>query len=129
MTEYEQVIQKLRSGSNTGVKKAFAKEHVNQADYETIIKIMDRSRRDIVWWAENFFLIRTLDNGKVPIKLYPKQAEFLKFITDNTRIITLAARQTGKCVYKDTKIKIRNKKTGKIEEISILDLYNLFKSK
>ena len=48
--------------------------------------------KDIVWWAENFFHIVTLDKGLTKIKLYPKQKELLEFIVGNRRIITLSAR-------------------------------------
>ena len=48
--------------------------------------------KDIVWWAENFFRIMTVDKGLTTIKLYPKQKEMLKFLVDNTRIISCASR-------------------------------------
>ena len=52
--------------------------------------------KDIVWWAENFFRIITLDKGLTTIKLYPKQKELLNFIVGNNRICLLSCRQTGK---------------------------------
>jgi len=54
------------------------------------------SKRDIVWWAEQFFHIVTLDKGLVKIKLYDKQKELLYHLVDNNRTIVLSARQTGK---------------------------------
>jgi hypothetical protein len=40
----------------------------------------------------------------------------------------LSSRQAGKCFCGDTKVTIRNKKTGKIEEISVIDFYERIKS-
>lgn len=108
-----------------GVKKANQVEYISKDEWEARIKAIARSKRDIIWWAEQFFHIISLDKGLTKIKLYDKQKGLLKHITDNNRIVTLASRQTGKCVYKDTKIKIRNKKTGEISEITILDFFNL----
>ena len=106
-----------------GVKKANVVEQVSKDVYKQRLQCLARSMKDIVWWAENFFRIITLDKGLTTIKLYPKQKELLQHIVDSTRICTLASRQTGKCVYKDTKITVKNKKTGEIQEITLEDFY------
>ena len=38
-----------------------------------MIMAIARSKRDIVWWAENFFRIVSLNTGLSIIKLYDKQ--------------------------------------------------------
>ena len=43
---------------------------------------------------------------------------------DQRRVIALSCRQSGKCVYNKALIKIRNKKTGKVEDITIGDFFN-----
>lgn len=105
-------------------KKANEVEYISQEEYNRRVKIIAKSKRDIIWWAEHFFRIVNMSTGLEIIKLYAKQKELLKFLIDNDRVITLASRQTGKCVYKDSKITIRNKKTGVIEHISVDQLYN-----
>lgn len=40
---------------------------------------------------------------------------------EKSNILILGNSGTGKCVLKNSKVKVRNKKTGKIEEISIED--------
>lgn len=67
-----------------------------------------------------------MDGGKQLIKVYEKQAEMIQAMCDYQRVITLACRQCGKCVYEDSIIKIRNKKTGEIEEITIKDFFERF---
>ena len=112
-----------------GVKKANVVEQVSKDVYKQRLQCLARSMKDIVWWAENFFRIITLDKGLTTIKLYPKQKELLQHIVDSTRICTLASRQTGKCVYKDTKITMRNKTTGEIQEITLEEFYKMSKNK
>lgn len=45
---------------------------------------------------------------------------------NNVLFVYLAAK-AGKCVYGDSKINIKNKKTGKVEEITIKDFFERFK--
>lgn len=79
-----------------GVKKPNQVEYISKNEWEARIQTIAKSKRDIAWWAEQFFHIITLDKGLTKIQLYPKQREMLQFIADNSRIITLASRQTGK---------------------------------
>lgn len=79
-----------------GVKKANVVEQLSKDVFEERVKNIAHAMKDIVWWAENFFRIITLDKGLTTIKLYDRQKDLLKFITGNTRICTLASRQTGK---------------------------------
>ena len=82
--------------TDIGIKKANQYEMVTRDEYIRRAKLMHKSRKDIVWWAENFFHIITMDKGLTKIKLYEKQKELLQFMCDNTRIASLASRQTGK---------------------------------
>lgn len=111
------------------VKRANERESISREEFEKRIKIFAKSKRDISWWAENFFRIVTTSNGLQTIKLYQKQKELLQHLVDNDRNIVLASRQVGKCVFKDTKIKIKNKKTNEIQEISIFDFFKMIANK
>lgn len=83
------------------------------------------SKRDICWWAENFFRIVSLNVGLTKINLYPKQKELLYTLVNNDRNVILASRQVGKCVFKDSIITIRNKNTGIVQNITIEDFFKL----
>lgn len=96
----------------------------NKEEFEQMIMAIARSKRDIVWWAENFFRIVSLNTGLSIIKLYDKQKQMLRHLVENDRNIVLSSRQTGKCVQYDSRVKIRNKKTGKIETIEIGKLFD-----
>ena len=79
-----------------GVKKPNQIEQVSDEEFRRRILEIAKSKRDIVYWAEKYFYIVTLDKGLQLIKLYDKQKQLLRHIVDNDRSIVLSARQTGK---------------------------------
>lgn len=87
---------------------------------------------DIIYFAEKYFTIINIDTGKQLIELYDFQKKMLKaFINppNNKRhCIVKASRQCGKCVQEDSIVKIRNKKTGEIKEISLGEFYKQVKT-
>jgi hypothetical protein len=91
------------------------------------IKEIQKCSKNITHFAQSHFYITTLDDGKQKIKLYAPQKRIIKSLGKHNRVCVLASRQTGKCVHKDTIIKIRNKKTQMIEEITMRDFHNKLK--
>lgn len=57
---------------------------------------IDKCRRNLSHYAENYFYINTADDGKKIIKMYPAQKKILKSFEKNRLVITLASRQAGK---------------------------------
>ena len=51
----------------------------------------------------------------------------IRSMADEQRVVCLSCRQSGKCLCSDININIKNKKTGKIEEITIKDFFERFK--
>jgi len=112
-------------------------EYTNEMIEEVI-----RCKEDIIYFAEHYFHIVTIDEGKQLITLFDYQKKMLKAFIDppdyksnkteenepKRHIIVKIARQSGKCFFYDTVIKIKNKKTGKIQEINIEDFYSLIKT-
>lgn len=94
---------------------------------------MMKSAQDIEYFAEHYCHIVTLDNGKQLIKLRQYQKDLLGLLTgdkienDKYNVIVLAPRQSGKCVVGDSDIRVRNKKTKEIIDISIEDFHKLVK--
>jgi hypothetical protein len=92
-----------------------------------------RCKEDIIYFAENYFYITTIDHGKIKIPLYEFQKKVLKAYTQppdgKSHIITMMARQMGKCFFSDSMIKIRNKKTNEIKELSIIEFFEMIKNK
>lgn len=106
------------------IKKPGEVENVTKEEFERRIREIARCKRDIVYFAEHYYRVINLDKGLHIIQLYDVQKEFLRFLVNNNKIICCSGRQQGKCVFRDTVIKIRNKRTGLIEEISIEDFFN-----
>lgn len=106
------------------IKKASdKKEVISREEYEYRLKEIAKCKKDIVYFAENYFRIINLDRGLEIIKLYDVQKELLQHLVENNRTIVCSGRQQGKCEFFKSKITLRNKKTGEIEEIFIGDFY------
>lgn len=105
------------------IKKPGEVEQVTKDEFERRIREIAKCKRDIVYFAENYYRVISLDKGLHIIKLYDVQKDFLRFLVDNNKVICCSGRQQGKCVHRDTTIKIRNKRTGKVETIQIKDFF------
>jgi len=55
-----------------------------------------KSRKNILYFAENFFFITNLDEGKMKIRLHGYQKRILRSLRDNRFVCLLASRQVGK---------------------------------
>ena len=111
---------------NENLKKANTVEYVSQDVQQEYIRELIRCREDIIYFAEKYFTIISPAKGKHLIKMYPKQKDLLNAMVDNNRVISCASRQVGKCLFRDTKIKIRNKQTLEIEELTIEEFHKRF---
>lgn len=82
---------------------------------------------DPTYFIETYGKIVSLDKGVVPFILYPYQKRIIEAFHENRKIIAKVGRQLGKCVYKNTFIKVRNKTTGEIKTMRICDFFELQK--
>lgn len=57
---------------------------------------IEKCKKNILYFAENFFYITNLDEGKIKIKLRPFQKRILRSLRDNRFVVLLASRQIGK---------------------------------
>jgi len=55
-----------------------------------------KSRKNVLYFAENFFFITNLDEGKMKIKLHSYQKRILRSLRDSRFVCLLASRQVGK---------------------------------
>lgn len=111
---------------NKAIKAADQTVFTTVADAKYMINEINHCIDDIVYFAENYFTIVS-DKGKEIISLYDKQREVLEGIKDSKNSVILAARQSGKCVSNNSLIKLKNKKTNKIIEMTIGDFYKSVK--
>lgn len=94
---------------------------------EDMIDAMAKASEDIIYFAENFFtIIDATVRKKIPLREYQKR--ILNTMAKNNRVVLNTSRQIGKCVTKDTKIKIRLKWLPFIKfNIKIGTFFNLCK--
>lgn len=102
-----------------GVQEEWTMERI--AEYK-------RCSEDPVYFIKKYIKVVHLDHGLVPFDLYEYQERMIAHFNENRFSIVLSCRQSGKCVYKYSKIKIRNKKSGEIIETTIGELYENIKT-
>lgn len=96
----------------------------DQIEYtDEMIREFIKCSEDIVYFAETYCNIVSIDHGRQLIKLRDYQKRILKGFCDKDPVrknaILLSGRQTGKCFSGDGLIRVRNKKTGEIMEVSV----------
>lgn len=82
--------------NNQQLKAPNITEYIDQKQMQYRMQEMKKIVDDIEYFAQHYFYIISLDQGKKIIKLYPKQAGLVKQMTQRRRLICLAARQCGK---------------------------------
>lgn len=94
-----------------------------------MVKEWKKCRDDIIYFAETYCAITHIDYGTIKVQLRDYQRDMLKIMHAKRMTVCNLSRQLGKCVTGDTLIKIRNKKTGEVKEISIEDFHKIQKNK
>lgn len=73
-----------------------------------MLKDLKKSRKNLLYFAEQFFFIIDPDSGRQKIKLFPFQKRCLRTLRDFRKTILLASRQIGKALDVDTPINTPN---------------------
>ena len=115
--------------NNEALKAPNVVEKVTPDERNFRIQEITRCMADPIYFAEKYFTIISPKKGKHIIEMYPKQKDLVRTMVDKNRIIALASRQVGKCVFSESKIKVRNKTTGEIQILTIEEFTNLQKSR
>jgi hypothetical protein len=79
--------------------------------------------QSVIYFAENYYYVVHPTQGSQKIVLRPYQKNMVDIFQNHRFSLINSARQIGKCLHKDMLITIRNKNTGKIQEISIYELF------
>lgn len=119
------VKYKLPVGTGS-IKKARPFNTLTDLQKEIYKKVYDPVN-GLLFFAENCCYVNR--NGIQPYEPFDYQREMLFNLRNYTSVISLWSRQNGKCCLGTTMIKIRNKKTNEIKEISIKDFFELIKNK
>ena len=105
--------------NNPNLKRVGTPIEFTREQVEQYIKCVN----DPVYFANNYIKIVHVDRGLVQLQLYDYQRNLLENFHGNRETIVKMPRQCGKCVTGDTKIMLRNKKTGDIVETQIGELF------
>jgi hypothetical protein len=64
-----------------------------------------------------------VDKGLIPFDMWPFQENMVNTFHNNRFCIAKMPRQVGKCLQLNTPIRLRNKRTGEIIEMTIGEFY------
>jgi len=78
---------------------------------------------DPVYFIKNYVKIVNVDKGLVPFDMWPFQESMVNDFHANRFSICKMPRQVGKCLQLNTPIRLRNKKTGEIVEMTVGEFY------
>ena len=92
-----------------------------------MIEEIEKCRNDVLYFAENYFTIINLDLGRIKIPLYDIQKKILTMMVKENRMAVVSSRQMGKCVCKDSVIKVRFKPLGIAFKMKIGTFYKMQK--
>ena len=115
--------------NNEALKTPGFREKITKEEHDFRVKEIVMCRQDPAYFAEKYFTIVSPKKGQHIIKMYDKQRQLVQTMVDKNRIVTLASRQVGKCQLGTSKIKIRNKITGEIQELTIEEFTDLHSSR
>lgn len=89
---------------------------------------IEKCTEDPIYFIRNYVKIISLDEGIIFFDMHDYQEEMIRAFHENRFSIVKIGRQSGKCLNINTPIKLRNKVTGTIIDISIGDFYEQTKN-
>jgi hypothetical protein len=81
---------------NKRLKAEGFEETIGKVEFKKRVREIKRCKEDILYFAEKYFFIVSPDKGKHRIQMFDKQKQLVKSFQEFDRVVTLAARQTGK---------------------------------
>ena len=90
---------------------------------EDQVKEILKCTEDPVYFIRNYVKIVNVDIGLVPFDMWSFQEDMVNQFHNNRFCVCKMPRQVGKCFCINTPIKLRNKKTGEVIEMTIGEFY------
>lgn len=115
MAEYFRNNESIKAA---GVKIEFTPEQVQE---------MTKCALDPVYFTENYVQVEHVDHGIIPYEPRAYQKKMFNTIHDNRYALIMVGRQSGKCATKNTKYKVRNKKTGETLYVTAEEFHAIVK--
>jgi hypothetical protein len=105
---------------NVNLKRENVKIKYTKKQFEEFTKCL----QDPVYFIENYIKIVHVDKGFIPFEPWDFQKEMISTIVGNRYVICKLPRQSGKCCYINTMIRVRNKRTKQVLTVSIGEFFN-----
>lgn len=105
--------------SNPLLKRQNVTIEYSQEQLEEYIKCSN----DPIYFIQNYVKIVHVDKGVISFDMWDFQKEMIETFNDNRFTIVKCPRQVGKCVETNTPIRLKNRATGDIIELSIGEFY------
>jgi hypothetical protein len=109
------------------VKRAYTKVPYSEAQIDELRKCMNLVTGP-EYFISNFMYVQHPVLGKQKLVMYDFQKELLRTYANYRKSINLLGRQLGKCLSSDVKIKIRNKITDEIKEVTFEEFERIIKN-
>ena len=106
------------------IKKPFARVTYTKEQLDELRRCMDPDGGPM-YFIENFMYVQHPTRGKQQLALYDYQRGLLDNYHRYRKSVNLLSRQSGKCCKNTTLIKVKNKTTGEIREISFQEFDDL----
>lgn len=113
----------VKPSSGTIKYEKDAEEFVTKEEFDRRMSEIAKCKRDIAYFADNYYKIVNLDKGLMQLKMYDVQKGLLKHFVENNQAIVCSSRQMGKCVGEDSILKIKDKETGEVREVKAGELW------
>lgn len=107
----------------TLLKRPFQRVSFTQMQIEHFVKCSDPK-----YFMKNFYYIQHPTRGKMLYQPYEYQEKFIDICNNYVHSVALMPRQSGKCVDGDTKIRVKNKNTGEVLDITAGEFYEICKN-
>ena len=85
--------------------------------------------QDPLYLIQNYVKVVHVDKGVIPFNMWDFQKEMISTFHNNRFSIVKCPRQVGKCFYINTLIKLKNKSTGEIFEMTVGEFYEQQRAK
>lgn len=74
------------------IKRPGTVEYITKEQYQERVREIKKCKRDIVYFAENYYRVVHPAKGLHIIKLYDVQKDFLQFLQGNNKVICCSGR-------------------------------------
>lgn len=112
-------IEKDFYRDNPSLKRVGVHHEFEQWQKEELLKC----KEDPIYFIRNYVKIISLDEGIILFNMHDYQEEMVRAFHENRFSIVRIGRQSGKCLKNKTILKLRNKKTNQIQDVTIGEFY------